>query len=233
MPKPFYHSTEADLASGAENVVDIVTPVPATYGLSAPIVASYTTTTNSSSRRCALATTPATRTSISIENKNVAKKNLKAASVNLAKIITATQTVTNAMLLALRMNERVIPTPIPVWPTPPTIDVLSVSGRLTNFRVHDPAIERRGLPFARAAYIFSYVGPDAPSDPAEYKFEGETTCAKGQNPVPGLGRQRRHRLAQRLLGVGPRAAQHGQRAGELHDPGRRAAGGGVTGRKSD
>jgi hypothetical protein len=185
MPKAFYNSTEADLASGALNAVSIVTSVPATYGLTAPIVASYTTLANDFETKLGLATEPATRTSVTISNKNDSKKLLRAASVNLAKIVTATQTVTNAMLLALRMNERLIPTPRPVWPIPPSIDVLSVLGRLANVRVHDAGSERRGLPFgAKSAYLFSYVGPTAPTDATAFKFEGETTRAKAQILFP-------------------------------------------------
>ena len=189
MGKNFYSGTEAELASGAENVVAIVTPVPATYGLTAPIVTSYTTLTNNYVSLLALATAAPTRTSVSVENKNQAKQQLRAASVNLAKIITATQTVTNAMLLGLSMNERLIPTPRAVPPTPPTVDVVSVVGRLANIRVHDATSESRGMPFgAASANVYSYVGPVAPTDPRQYFFEGSTSRAKAQilfpNDVP-------------------------------------------------
>ncbi len=42
MPRNFYSSTESALASGCTNLVSIVTPVPATYGLLTGQVTSYT-----------------------------------------------------------------------------------------------------------------------------------------------------------------------------------------------
>ena len=185
MPSNFYSGSEAELASGATNVVSIITPVPATYGLSAGQVTSYTANSTSFSSLLALAVAPATRTPVAIQNKNAAKHFLKIASVQLAKIITATPTVTNAMLLSLRMNERLIPQPRPVPATPPVLEVVSCSGRLVNIRVHDATSERRGLPFgAVGANIYSYVGTAAPTDPREYHFEGMTTRALNQILFP-------------------------------------------------
>jgi hypothetical protein len=181
----FYSGTDAELASGAANVVAIVTPVPATYGLTAPLVTSYTTLSTSYSSLLALATAPATRTSVAIENKNLAKRSLRAATVNLSRIATATPTVTNAMLMGLGFNQRLIPTPRPVPPTPPAIEVLAVAGRVATVRVRDTATEGRGLPFgARSANVYSYVGPAAPADPRAYHFEGPTTRAKFQLVFP-------------------------------------------------
>jgi hypothetical protein len=185
MPKPFYNSTEAELASGAQNVVDIVTPAVATYGVTAGTMTTYAGLTTSYASLLELATEPATRTSVSIENKNVAKKALREASVNLAQIFTATSTVTNAMLLALKMNERVVPQPRPVWPYAPTIDVVKVTNRLVDIHVHDATSEGRGLPFGvERVNIFSYVGPTPPTDPAEYHFQGSSSRAKSQILFP-------------------------------------------------
>jgi hypothetical protein len=181
----FYTGSDADLASGSANAVSIITPVPATYGVTAPQITAYGVLTTNFNDLLALAIAPATRTPVSIADKNNAKDTLKEASVNLAKIITATQTVTNAMLIALRMNERVIPTPRPVPGTPPTVEVISVAGRLVTIRVHDTETEGRGLPFgAVGANIYSYAGPTAPSDPREYHFEGMATRAKTQIVFP-------------------------------------------------
>lgn len=189
MYRNFYTGTEEDLRSGSLNAVSIVTGSEATYGVTVPFMANYTTLANNFDQLYTDSREPATRTSVVIENKNAAKKLLKDASVNLARIATATSTVTNAMLLALRMNERVVPTPVPVPATAPTVDVLSVIGRLMNGRVHDPSSEGRGMPFgAVSANIYSYVGPTPPNDPREYHFEGPTTRAKFQilfpNTVP-------------------------------------------------
>jgi hypothetical protein len=185
MPRPFYQRTDALLGTGASNAVTIITPALATYGVPSGFMTSYTALTTDYNTKLALATAPATRTSVAVEEKNVARDLLRKASAMLAKYCTATSTCTNAMLLALQMNERVIPTPRPVWPTPPTIDVLSVVNRLVTVRVHDPASESRGLPFGCvSANMYSYVGPTPPADPREYFFEGATTRAKTQILFP-------------------------------------------------
>lgn len=185
MPKPFYNSTEAELASGAQNVVDIVTPAVATYGVTAPTMTSYATLTTNYASLLELATEPATRTSVSVENKNVAKKSLREASVNLAKIFTATSTVTNAMLLAVRMNPRVVPQPRIVPGAAPTVDVVKVTNRLVDIHLHDATSESRGLPFgAVSANIYSYIGTTPPTDPREYHFEGATSRARAQILFP-------------------------------------------------
>ena len=185
MPKAFYNSTEADLATGAQNVVDIVTPAVATYGVTAGTMTTYAGLVTSYASLLELATEPATRTSVSVENKNVAKKALREASINLAKIFDGTSTVTNAMLLALQMNPRVVPQSRNVPAYAPTVDVVKVTSRLVDIHVHGPAGEGRGLPFgATAVNIFSYVGPTAPTDVREYHFEGASSRARAQILFP-------------------------------------------------
>jgi hypothetical protein len=181
----FYSGTDAELAAGADNVVAVVTPVPATYGLTAPIVTSYSALATSYRSALTLSTAPATRTSIAVENKQAAKRALRAATINLSRIVTATPTVTNAMLLGLGFTQRLIPTPRPVPPTPPAIEVLAVAGRVATVRVRDTASAGRGLPFgAVSAHLYSFVGPAAPADPRAYHFEGPTTRAKFQLVFP-------------------------------------------------
>jgi hypothetical protein len=185
MGSNFYSGTDAELASGSTNAVSIITPSPVLYGITAGIVTNYTTLTTNFNTLYQQAIAPATRTPVVIGNKNVAKKLLKTASADLARIFVATSTVTNAMLLALRMKERVIPTPVPVPATPPVVEVISCSGRLVSIRVHDATSESRGMPFgAKSANIYTFVGPEAPTDPRLYHFEGPTTRTKTQILFP-------------------------------------------------
>ena len=89
------------------------------------------------------------------------------------------------MLLALRMNPRVVRVPRGVPGSAPVVEVISCNGRLANIRVHDATSESRGLPFgATSASIYSYVGPTPPADPREYHYEGALTRAKGQIIFP-------------------------------------------------
>lgn len=177
MPKPFYQGTQAELASGAQNLVEIVTPAPATYGLTVGHVTSYTALTTSYVELLNLATEPATNSKVAVANKNAAKKALRAASLDVARIITATPTVTNAQLLALRLNERIVPQPQPVPMTPPFVDIISVVGRHAKIRAHDAVNElnRGKAPGAVGVNVFTFVGPEAPTDPSQYQFQGMST----------------------------------------------------------
>ena len=185
MPKPFYSGTDAELATGSANLVSIVTAVPVSWGLTAGIVASYAAMSANYNSLLAIATAPATRTSIAISNKDAARRLLRATSVNVAKIITATPTVNNGQLLSLGLNGRTVPSPRPVPAEAPNIEVVSVAGRIVNTRVHDSTSSRRGKPFgAVAANVYSFVGNAAPTDPREYHFEGATTRVKTQILFP-------------------------------------------------
>src|SRR5437763_7990747 len=108
MAKPFYAGTDAELANGSSNAVAIVTPTPAAFGVSAALLTSYTALTTSFNTLFDQCELPATRTPVLVGQKQDARKLLKKASANLAKVITGTPTVTNAQLQTLRMNERVI-----------------------------------------------------------------------------------------------------------------------------
>ena len=185
MGSNFYSGTDAELASGSSNLVTIVTPVPATYGLTIGQVTSYGTLATNFGDLLALTDAPATRTTVTVQSKNIAKHLLKTESANLARIFIATPSVTNPMLAALRMNERVIPQPRPLPALPPVLEVKSVSGRIATIVVHDATTERRGVPFgAVSANIYSYVGPTPPTSPRDYHYEGTTTRGKTQVNFP-------------------------------------------------
>jgi hypothetical protein len=178
MAKPFYRKTEADLATGAQNLIDIVTPVPATWGLTAGEITSYSTLATNFATARVTATTPDTRTRPTIEAKNIAKKALMDATIDIARTITAVPTVTDAQLLSLGLSERPNPQPRPVPTEAPVTEIISVIGRIVKVRIHDGSTESRKKPFgAIGANVYSFVGPAAPADPREYSYEGMATRA--------------------------------------------------------
>jgi hypothetical protein len=66
------------------------------------------------------------------------------------------------------------------------LEVVSVSGRLVNIRLHGAAPDStRARPFgAIGANVYSFVGPEAPSDPRAYHFEGMSTRTIAQVLFP-------------------------------------------------
>ena len=178
MAKPFYRKTEPELAAGALNLVSIVTASPADWGLTAGEVTSYSAKATGFNDALTTARTPATRTRPAIEAKNIAKKILMDATIDVARTITAVATVSDAQLLELGLNERPNPQPRPVPEEPPVIEVVSVIGRIAKVRIHDGASESRKKPLgAIGANIYSFVGVEAPTDPRAYHYEGLATRA--------------------------------------------------------
>ena len=81
------------------------------------------------------------------------------------------------------------PTPIPPPASAPNIDVLSVDENTVRIRLHDPANPtRRGKPAGvDGAAIFSFVGDDAPTAEATWRFEGNTTRTAINVTFPNTG----------------------------------------------
>ncbi len=178
MPLNFYSGTEDDLKVGSANLVTIVTPVPATWGLTSGQITSYNTLATTYATKLALTQVAGTKTKVTVAQKNEAKKALKLASVRMNRIISSIPTVTNDQLIELGLNPRATPGPRPFPTTPPTVEVISCAGRLVKIRIHDTSTESRGKPFGTTgANLFSYVGSSSPTDPALYHLEGTATRA--------------------------------------------------------
>jgi hypothetical protein len=185
MPRNFYFGKDADIVAGSANFAALIATGFASYGLTSAQSTAFGLLNTALQSAYTAATNPSTRTPVTIQASRQAIINMRASAVLLAKIVYATASVTDAQLVALGLLPRASRTPIPVPSTPPTVEVLSVSGRLVNIRVHDLDSERRGIPFgARGANIYSFVGPEAPTDPRQYHYEGVTTRAKAQIIFP-------------------------------------------------
>jgi hypothetical protein len=178
MPRNFYYGKDADIVAGSANFASLIATGFASYGLTSAQSTAFGTLNTALQSAYSAAVNPSTRTPVAIEAKNLALRNMRANAILLAKIVYATATVTDTQLVALGLLPRSLRTPITVPTVPPTIEVISVMGRLVKVRIHDTETERRGLPFgATGANIYSFVGPDAPTDPREYHFEGVSTRA--------------------------------------------------------
>lgn len=177
MAKNFYIGTELELATGSLNLAAVAGVDPVTWGTTAGEMTNYQVLANAFNTALDIALAPATRTRVTVEIKNTQKKALRSATVRLSRIISASTSVTNAMLIEVGLNPRVTPQPRPVPQLAPAVDIILVTGRLLKGRVHSAEVEaRRAKPFgATGANIFSYVGPIPAVDPREYHFEGMTT----------------------------------------------------------
>ena len=178
MKTDFLPSREADLVTWLNNFQAKITAAPTIYGLTAAMATSNGTLTTAFTTAYAVANADATRSPMNVTLKNTAKRAVIGNVRMLSRLVQGTASVTPAQKQDLGLNPRdVLPTPVPIPPFAPDIDIVSVIGRIVKVRIHDSQSEsKRGKPAGCAsAGVFSYSGSLAPTDPAAYKFEGITT----------------------------------------------------------
>ena len=174
--RSFLPDTDAALLAWSLNLSNLITATPTTYGLVAGDATAYSALHTSYASALA-ACDPGQRSKSLVATKNAARAALKNSARLLAKRVEGTASVTDAQKIELGLNVRAMPSPIPAPSNPPALDIVSVTGRTVRVRLHDAAdASRRGKPAGVAgATVFSYVGAAAPTDPAAWKFEGNTT----------------------------------------------------------
>lgn len=173
MPRYFYEGTDSQLVETSAAFGSTISASPATYGLTAPMAASYQTIQAAYASAYAAAINPLTRTKAAVEGKNQARLNLVSESQKLSGYIVRTPTVTNQQLIELGLPPREHRMPSPVPSSAPILSVLSVSGRNVLIRLRDASGESRGKPAGTiGAAVFSHVGETAPANIADWKFEG-------------------------------------------------------------
>lgn len=181
----FYHGKDADIVAGAANFASLISAGFASYGLSSAQSTAFGLLNTALQSAYTTATTPSTRSPVAIEAKNLAILNMRRLAVNLARIVSATATVTDAQLVSLGLLPRTVPTPRPVPGTPPMIEFLSCAGRVVTIRIHSATGESRAKPFgAIGADIYSAVSPTVPTDPNAYRHEGLATRGKMRMTFP-------------------------------------------------
>jgi hypothetical protein len=169
-----FPTTDSGLLAWSQNVLDLITPAPAMYGLVAADVTTYQAVHDIYASALA-ACDPPQRSKSAVVAKNAARTNLKNAATLLANKIYASPTVTDAQKVELGMPPRSSPSPIPAPGTEPVINVVSTNGWTVRIRLRDAEGSSRGKPAGTiGASVFSYVGPTAPPDLASWKFEGST-----------------------------------------------------------
>lgn len=177
MASPFPPRREADLLtwSATFKAKIIATPVP--FSLTPAQATLYGTKHDAFASSYAVANDPTTRSPANVALKDAAREDLIAYLRLLAGIVQRAPNTTNPIRVELGLPERnPEPTPIPPPAYPPLLEVKSVSGRTARVRLIDTANPtRRGRPPGTSgAALFSHVGPTAPPDLADWKFEGNT-----------------------------------------------------------
>lgn len=173
----FLPSREADLVTWSLNFKTKITAAPTTYGLTAAQATTYGGLHDAFVTAYNAATNDGSNSTANIVTKNLAKKALIANARLLAAIVQKSPGTTNTMRADLGLTVKSGPSPRPVPPSAPDIDVLSVAGNTVRVRMHDPANPtRRGKPFGvDGISVFTAVGAAAPTTEAGWTFQGSTS----------------------------------------------------------
>lgn len=179
------------LVDWSTNANTRLTSAPATYGTTAAIATQYDSLHDAyilAYNNMIAARASGTRSQSLTELRTVARRNLLNFARPLYKQIQANTAVTSAAKIELGVVvPDVEPTPLPPPADAPGIDILSAVGNTVRIRLHDALNPtRKGKPLGvDGASVFSFVGAAAPSDPAAWKFEGNTTITTTTVEFPG------------------------------------------------
>jgi hypothetical protein len=175
MSTGFLPRKDAALLAWSLNFSGLISSTPTAFGLTTAQATAYAAL-HSSFATALAAADPAVRTKSAVATKNAARAALKANARLLAKLIEGTASVTDSQKLALGLNVRAAPAPIPPPATAPGLDVISVSAWTVKIRLHDTASSaKRGKPpGVIGAAIFTYSGTTPPADIGSWQFEGNT-----------------------------------------------------------
>ncbi|MGC4032336.1 MAG: hypothetical protein QM754_11510 [Tepidisphaeraceae bacterium] len=165
--------TDNGLLSFALNFKTLITAAPTTYGLTAAQATAYGTVVTTYANALA-ACDPGIRSATAVAAKNTARDALKLASDQTANLINGTPSVTDAQKVALGIPPRAKPTPIPAPSTPPSVEIISVSGWnvKVGLRTSSTDAKRRKPAGVAGATVMSYVGPTPSNDMSKWKYEG-------------------------------------------------------------
>src|SRR5688572_1312662 len=180
MGKSWLPLKDQDLRAFCEAFLATITPVPTTYGLAASDVTLLDGQVTDYSDKLAAAVEPSTRTRVSVAAKQMSRRTLMATMRNLYKKVIAANLADDKLeALGLPLRD-VQPTPIPAPAMKPTINIVSRDENTVRVKFTDPTDpNRRGRPpGVDGVAIFSFIGDEAPTTEAGWKFEGNTTRMK-------------------------------------------------------
>lgn len=178
MPSPYIPTTDAAVLGWLENFRDVMVANGAAYGLAAGDVASIVAAVDAFVAAYAVATTPATRTTPAIAQKDSDRN----AAVGLCRVyaiqIKASPGVTDMMLedAGIHVNDPT-PTPIAAPVTSPIVSIVGATALSHTLRYADETTpDKRAKPFgAIQLQLYVTVAAAADPDPANAAFYGAFT----------------------------------------------------------
>lgn len=186
----FLPRRDADLLNWSSNFAEIVTAKFATLFMTQAQAEAISDAQKDFANAMALLAQPATRTKLTVADKDAKKKILLDLCSAWGRTLEAHPGVSEAQLIELRLTVKKPPTPAPI-PGIPVLEVPGVSGNNVDVLVHAGGDNRRGKP-ARVAYIgiFAYIGEEPTLEFNKWTLMGtlgrtKTTVAFDATLAPG------------------------------------------------
>ncbi len=173
-------TTDPQLVPFSTNFGTRITANPSLYNLTAGDASDYMALHNpyvASVNTILSAEEAGARTKNMTEIRNACRDALLPYARQLYSTIQSDISVANADKVELGITIRKTPEPTPVPEIVPVVTIMSVIGRVVKIKVQENTPDAgRGLPVnVASAAIYTFVGEEAPSDPALYDFQGITT----------------------------------------------------------
>jgi hypothetical protein len=168
---------EADLITATQTFLDVATPVPATYSLTAAQLTLLGTKLADFQAKWDACQVPNTKTRPAVELKNQSKVDLVAYLRSLVKVVQNAPTTTNAMRAELAIPLRDYePTPIGVPGSAPILTIKKVWGHQITCRIESATSEGRAMPpGVYGAQVYTFVGPEPAGDTQVWTNQGLVT----------------------------------------------------------
>lgn len=180
MGRSFLPVGDEALAAFALNFSTLLTANYASYGIDQTVATTYAQNYDTYIAALALAKQPSTRGNATVLGKNNTKIALTALTRQIARTIGNNMNVTDAQRQSLGLViRRAKPTPIPAPTNQPTMNIVSVSVRTVNLKIHNGSARKRGKAAgAIGAKVYSFIGDGYPSDPTTWAYQGDATKSK-------------------------------------------------------
>jgi len=178
MPKDWIKAKQAELLTQAQDFSEKITLTPVAFGLAAPDAVALASDVSLYETSYQAATDPATKTEVTVEQKNFAKDALIARMRSYGRRISANPAVTDAQKISLGLNIRdTNPSKTPAPGTRPVATVILVNGRTVRVRIADELTpNQRAKPDGVSEYeLFTFVGESAPAEITAWTYQGQGT----------------------------------------------------------
>lgn len=166
--------TVAGKVDWLHNFATVIARSPEAAGLTAEQVDLFTSLDTSLQTTWALSENEATRTKITIHNRDLA---LRAALTSARKLVSIVKgaDVTDALKIELGITLPSNPTPKPAPETAPFIQVVSISGRTVKLQLRTTQAQRGKPANVTGASVFLHIGPNPPGPDTPWSFAANVT----------------------------------------------------------